>query len=132
MRGKNSLTSAMFLFDTRRLVKFVKLRFDVMKIIDATKSPFFKGTMLKAAFSGYLIFTLMSVLWVDLNHDHFQDLQSNSECEICLKNGSTDDFIVVPLSVSHGSSISVQDPLPSSGLIFLPSVEPSARAPPVA
>jgi hypothetical protein len=101
-------------------------------VIEPTKFNVFKTPIAKAALSGFMISALMAVLWVDLNHDHFQDLQSNSECEICLKNGSTDDFIVVPLSVSYGPSISVQDPLPSSGLIFLPSVEPSARAPPVA
>jgi hypothetical protein len=101
-------------------------------VIEPTKLNVFKTPIAKAALSGFMISALMAVLWVDLNHNHFQELQSNGECEICLKNGSSDDFIASSVSILFVSSFLAQEALLSSGFIASSSVNPSARAPPFA
>lgn len=101
-------------------------------VIELTKFKVFKTPIAKAAMSGFLICTLMAVLWVDLNHNHFQELQSNGECEICLKNGSSEDFIASSISLSFAYSFLVQEVLLTSGFIAYSSVKSSARAPPFA
>ena len=101
-------------------------------VIEPTKFNVFKTPIAKAALSGFLISALMVVLWVDLNHNHVQELQSNGECAICLKNGSSEDFIASSIPLSFASSFLVQEELLTSGFIAYSSFKPSARAPPFA
>jgi hypothetical protein len=104
----------------------------MMTLISSTKSAFFRAPIARAALAAFLMLTLMSVLWVDLNHNHFQEIQSSGECEICLKSGSSDDVISEPPSIVSETSSPVQEallPFDFEGSTF---VKPSARAPPIA
>ena len=97
-----------------------------------TKPAFLKMPSTKVALSAFLTLTLMSVLWVDLNHNHFQEIQSSGECEICLKNGSSDDFIYASLSILPETSMPIREVLVSTDFVGSTLVKPSARAPPIA
>ena len=46
-----------------------------------------------ALLHGFLIFSLLFVQAVNLNHTHVGDLSSLIDCEICLKVGSNDDSL---------------------------------------
>ena len=99
----------------------------MMTLISSTKSAFFRAPIARAALAAFLTLTLMSVLWVDLNHNHFQEIQSSGECEICLKS-----VISEPPSIVSEASSPVQEallPFDFEGSTF---VKPSARAPPIA
>lgn len=104
----------------------------IMTSISSTQPAFFRAPIARTALAAFLTLTLMSVLWVDLNHNHFQEIQSSGECEICLKSGSSDDVISEPPSIVSEPSSPVQEallPFDFEGSTF---VKPSARAPPIA
>ncbi len=80
---------------------------------------------------GVLVFTLLFVQAVALNHTHSGDLADRVDCDICLKVGSSDDVLVstnLLLAVKAPSTAYTSktiDPLHSV------SFRATARAPPL-
>lgn len=92
----------------------------------------FKARFSSALLHGFLVFSLLFVQAVNLNHTHSGDLSNFIDCEICLKVGSNDDdlastplFPVVPSASTIGS---FEPGLPVHSVAFRASI----RAPPLA
>ena len=92
----------------------------------------FKARFSSALLHGFLVFSLLFVQAVNLNHTHSGDLSNFIDCEICLKVDSNDDSLArkaVFAVVASASTIGSFEPgLPRHSVVFRASI----RAPPLA
>ena len=88
----------------------------------------FSGALLR----GVLVFALLFVQAVSLNHTHSGELTDSVDCDICLKIGSSDDVLVstteLPLVKAPSTTYSGQTLEP----LFSATFRATARAPPLA
>ena len=91
-----------------------------------------KARFSTALLHGFLVFSLLFVQTVNLNHTHSGDLPNFIDCEICLKADSNDDSLAskaVFAVVASASTIgSFKTGLPLHSGVFRASI----RAPPLA
>ena len=92
----------------------------------------FKVRFCSALLHGFLIFSLLFVQAVNLNHTHTGDLSNFIDCETCLKVGSNDDTLastaLFPVVASASTIGSFEPGLPLHSVAFRASI----RAPPLA
>ena len=92
----------------------------------------FKARFSSALLHGFLVFSLLFVQAVNLNHTHTGDLSKVIDCEICLKVGSDDDDLasapLFPVVASASTIGSFESGLPVHSVAFRASI----RAPPLA
>ena len=92
----------------------------------------FKARFSSALLHGFLVFSLLFVQAVNLNHTHTGDLSNFIDCETWLKVGSNDDTLastaLFPVGASASTIGSFEPGLPLHSVAFRASI----RAPPLA